>query len=150
MRQYSVRPHETYRANRGVPSETVTRLLIMSPVTTVISLMLAVEDASASAEWYASALGARQLWSLGSVIGLDIGGAKYFLHEATDNGFTSPTTIGQTTVRVEIFVDNPDEFVARAVAAGARATSDGVERRTTPWGTHRQGGFIDPSATPGW
>ena len=63
-----------------------------------ISLMLAVEDAPAAAEWYIAALGASELWSLGSVIGLDIGGAPYFLHEPTDEGFTSPAVIGQTTV----------------------------------------------------
>ena len=33
----------------------------------VISVMLAVSDTPAAVEWYKRALGAKQLWSLGSV-----------------------------------------------------------------------------------
>jgi hypothetical protein len=119
-------------------------MLRMNSVTTHISLMLAVEDAPVAAEWYISALGASELWSLGSVVGLDIGGAQYFLHEPTDDGFTSPATIGQTTVRVEVFLDDPDAFVAKAVASGALASGNGVRDHDTPWGVHRQGSFVDP------
>ena len=35
----------------------------------VISVMLAVADAGAAARWYAQALGATELWNLGSVVG---------------------------------------------------------------------------------
>ena len=38
----------------------------------VISVMLAVSDAVCAVEWYERALGARQLWNLGSVVGLNI------------------------------------------------------------------------------
>ena len=48
------------------------------------------------------------------------------------------------TVRVEVFVDDPDGLVARAVAAGADGSRDAVRDHKTPWGTHRQGGFFDP------
>jgi uncharacterized glyoxalase superfamily protein PhnB len=48
-----------------------------------------------------------------------------------------------TSTRVELFVDDPDSFVRRAVAAGARAGAE-VEDHRAPWGTHRQGGFTDP------
>jgi uncharacterized glyoxalase superfamily protein PhnB len=34
--------------------------------------MLAVPDAPAAADWYRSALGATELWNLGSVIGMEI------------------------------------------------------------------------------
>ena len=47
----------------------------------VISLMLAVPDASAATAWYATALGATELWNLGSVVGLQIAGAPFFLAE---------------------------------------------------------------------
>ena len=67
--------------------------------------MLAVSDAPAAAKWYQSALGARELWSLGSVVGLEIEGAPFFLHEPTDSGFSSPDAIGTTTVRVEVLLD---------------------------------------------
>ncbi len=38
----------------------------------IISLMLAVPDAPAAVAWYKQALGATELWSLGSVIGLEV------------------------------------------------------------------------------
>jgi len=106
--------------------------------------MLAVEDAPAAAHWYISALGASELWSLGSVIGLDCGGAPFILHEPTTEGFSSPAAVGQTTVRVEVFTNDPDGFVQKAIAAGAVVTGDGVRDHDAPWGVHRQGGFTDP------
>ena len=109
----------------------------------VISLMLAVQDAPAAAAWYQHALGATELWNLGSVIGLEIDGAPLFLGEPANNGWESPEVLGTRTVRVEVFLDDPDAFVARAVAAGADGI-DEVRDHRMPWGTHRQGGFIDP------
>jgi PhnB protein len=109
-----------------------------------ISLMLAVPDAPAAAAWYTEALGATELWNLGSVIGLEVGGAPLFLAEPENNGWISPSDVGTTTVRVEVFVDDPDSFVARAVAAGADGSRDAVRDHEMPWGTHRQGGFFDP------
>jgi PhnB protein len=110
----------------------------------VISLMLAVPDAAAAAAWYERALGATELWNLGSVIGLEVEGAPLFLAEPEGNGWNSPADIGTTTVRVEVFVDDPDAFVARAIEAGAQGGRDPVRDHETPWGTHRQGGFFDP------
>lgn len=81
--------------------------------------MLAVPSAAAAAGWYNRALGATELWNLGGVVGLEIEGASFFLHEPTGTGFDSPATLGATTVRVEVFSDDPDAFIARAVAAGA-------------------------------
>ncbi|MGD1014325.1 MAG: VOC family protein [Acidimicrobiales bacterium] len=113
-------------------------------MTLSISLMLAVEDAPTAAEWYITALGAKSLWSLGSVQGLDVGGAPFFLHEPTEKGFASPSAIGQTTVRVEVFTEDPDAFIERAIVAGAIRSDDGIRDRDTPWGVHRQGAFTDP------
>jgi len=110
----------------------------------VISLMLAVPDAPAAVEWYKRALGARELWSLGSVVGLEIESAPFFLAEPARNGWESPKAIGTTTVRVELFCDNPDALIARAVEAGANGSLDEIRDHQAPWGTHRQGGFIDP------
>lgn len=109
---------------------------------TVISLMLAVPDTPAAVAWYQKALGARLLWSLGSVAGLEIDGAPFFLHEPVEGRFNSPKELGTTTVRVEVFVDDPDAFIARAVEAGASGGK--IENHSVPWGTHRQGGFTDP------
>jgi PhnB protein len=110
----------------------------------VISLMLAVPDARAASAWYQRALGATELWNLGSVIGLEVAGAPFFLAQPENNGWDSPGAIGTTTVRVEVFVDDPDAFVERAVAAGADGSLDRVRDHQMPWGTHRQGGFYDP------
>lgn len=110
--------------------------------TTTLSLMLAVPDTPKAVEWYQKALGARLLWSLGSVAGLEIDGAPFFLHEPVANRFRSPIDLGATTVRIELFVDQPDDVVARAVKAGA--TGGDIKDHSRSWGTHRQGGFTDP------
>jgi PhnB protein len=110
----------------------------------VISVMLAVPDAGAAAAWYAEALGATELWNLGSVIGLDVAGAPLFLGEPAGNGWSHPMAAGTRTVRIEVFVDDPDAFVARAVAAGADGSRDPIRVHEAPWGTHRQGAFLDP------
>lgn len=107
--------------------------------------MLIVADAAAAVAWYKDALGAAELWNLGGVAGLEIGGAPFFLHEVNpDNpAENSPDQMGITNTRIEVFVDDPDNFIKRAVALGATAGSR-VENHSVPWGVHRQGGFIDP------
>ena len=110
----------------------------------VISVMLAVPSAPRAAEWYCRALGAEELWSLGSVIGLTIGGAPFFVGEPENNGWDHPERLGMPSARVEVFCDDPDAFVARAVAAGATAKADPVRNHAMPWGPHRQGSFSDP------
>ena len=109
---------------------------------TALSVMLAVPDTPKAVAWYESALGARVLWSLGSVAGLEIDGAPFFLHEPVEGRFQSPAGLGVTTARVELFVDRPDDVIARAVAAGT--TGGNIADHPCPWGTHRQGSFVDP------
>jgi PhnB protein len=117
----------------------------MSASRPVISVMLIVRDAPAAVAWYQAALGAAELWNLGGVAGLEIGGAPFFLHEVNPGNpaEASPGPAGVTSTRIEVFVDDPDGFIARAVAAGATAGA-GIEDHRRPWGTHRQGGFKDP------
>ena len=110
----------------------------------LISLMLAVPDAPTSVEWYVRALGARILWSLGSVAGLEIDGAPFFVGEPEKNGWNSPREIGTTTTRIELFCDDPDAVIKRALEEGATGTLEDIRDHQMPWGTHRQGGFIDP------
>ena len=76
-------------------------------------LMLAVPSAPAAADWSRRALGATELWNLGGVAGLTIEGAPFFLHEATGTAFDGPVALGATTVRVEVFSDDPDAFIPR-------------------------------------
>src|SRR3954454_7022967 len=113
----------------------------------VISLMLAVPDAAAASAWYQSALGAIELWNLGSVVGLEIQGAPFFLAQPEGNRWESPVVLGTTTVRVEVFADDPDAFVRRAAAVGANY-HDPMRNHEIPWGTHRQGGLFDPYGHP--
>jgi PhnB protein len=110
----------------------------------VISVMLAVSDATEAAQWYARALGATELWNLGSVVGLTVEGAPFFLGEPAHNRWDTPETAGTRTVRVEVFVDDPDSFIQRAVAAGADGSFDKIRDHEMPWGVHRQGSFVDP------
>ena len=56
-----------------------------SPGGPSISVMLAVPDAAAAVEWYKRALGAVELWNLGSVVGMEVEGAPFFLAE--DKGY---------------------------------------------------------------
>ncbi|HEV8174711.1 MAG TPA: VOC family protein [Actinoplanes sp.] len=111
----------------------------------VISVMLIVPDAEAAVAWYKAALGATELWNLGGVAGLEISGAPFFLHEVSPANLTetSPGQAGVTSTRIEVFADDPDNVIERAVAAGAIAGA-GIEDHRAPWGTHRQGGFTDP------
>jgi uncharacterized glyoxalase superfamily protein PhnB len=106
--------------------------------------MLAVPDGPSAVEWYGRALGATVLWSLGSVAGLEIAGAPFFVGQPERNGWNTPEALGSTTVRVELFCDDPDAVVARALREGATDRGDPVRDHGAPWGTHRQGGFVDP------
>ncbi|GAA3194873.1 VOC family protein [Actinocorallia longicatena] len=110
----------------------------------VISVMLIVPSADAAVAWYTSALGATELWNLKGVAGLEVGGAPFFVHEINpDNpAETSPGQAGVTSSRIEVFCEDPDGFIERAVAAGAAGRA--IEDHGVPWGVHRQGGFTDP------
>ena len=117
----------------------------VSTAAPVISVMLIVPEADAAIAWYRDALGAKVMWDLGGVAGLHVAGAPFFLHEVNPGNpaETSPDQAGATSVRIELFVDHPDRFVERAVAAGATLGLAVVDHEM-PLGTHRQGGFHDP------
>ena len=83
------------------------------PLVTAISVMLAVPDAPAASAWYQRALGATELWNLGSVIGLEIDGAPFFLAQPERNGWASPAEL----VRAVRVVAAGDALLAPAVTA---------------------------------
>jgi len=122
-------------------------------VGTQISPMLAVSDAGAAIDFYKRAFGAEELWRIGepaAVAGLSIDGAQLFLAKETPSrGTRAPDLTGHTTVRIELFVDDPQAVHAGAIAAGAREGSP-VQEHTHetigPRSTLRmlQGGVIDP------
>src|SRR4051812_50221030 len=114
----------------------------------VISVMLAVQDAPVAARWYADGLGAQELWNLGSVIGMTVQGAPFFLGEPENNGWDTPAALGSRTVRVEVFVDDPDAFIERAVTAGAHGSGGPGPGPQMPGGGHPPGGFFAPLGHP--
>ncbi|MGA2102765.1 MAG: VOC family protein [Candidatus Sulfotelmatobacter sp.] len=119
---------------------------------TQISPMLAVNDGKSAIEFYKSAFGAELLWNLGDggVAGMSIGDAPFFLaHEEPRYGTRGPLSAGFTTVRIELFVDDPFSVLSRALAAGATAHSP-VEQHEhimvgpKPIKRMLQGAVIDP------
>jgi PhnB protein len=110
-----------------------------------LSVMLIVSDAAAAVGWYKTALGAGELWDLGGVAGVHLDGAPFFVHEAVPGKTRepSPTDVGLTTTRIEVFVDDPSRLIDHAAEAGATEVEPPANHET-PWGTHRQGGFTDP------
>ncbi len=113
---------------------------------TQLSIMLIVADAAAAIAWYRDALGATELWNLGSVAGLQVHGAPFFLHEAHPGAPTenTPLAVGATSVRVELFVDDPDAVIRGALAAGATPASPIEDHRHFDARVHRQGTVRDP------
>ncbi len=132
-------------ARRGERPVASTEARAIVPGGPIISVMLIVPDADAAITWYKDALGATERWNLGGVAGLEVSGAPFFVHEVNPSNPAedSPSRVGVTSTRIEVFVDRPDGFIERAIAAGATAGSE-VTAHEMPWGTHRQGGFHDP------
>ncbi len=121
----------------------------MSPAR--VAVMLAVSDAAAAIDFYAAAFGAEERWRIeggGNVVaGMSIDGSEFFL--ATASGYTrSPDTVGGTTVRIELFVDDPEAAFERAIAAGATEPTPITEHthQTVDGGSFRmlQGSVRDP------
>lgn len=118
-----------------------------------IAPMLAVGDAQAAIAFYQAAFGARVLWQLGDehmVAGLSLEGAPFFLaSESPEFGTRGPGAAGFTTVRIELFVDNPEAVQAKALAAGASERSPVREHTHATVGLQPirrmlQGGVVDP------
>jgi uncharacterized glyoxalase superfamily protein PhnB len=110
-----------------------------------LSVMLIVSRADEAVQWYVAALGAEVLWDLSGVAGLQIRGAPFFVHEAVPGRSRepSPSDVGMTTTRIEVFADDAAALIDRAAAAGATSVQP-LTDHDTPWGIHRQGGFTDP------
>jgi PhnB protein len=131
-------------------------------VATSIFPMLSVRDAAKAIDFYVAAFGATQLRRIedesgGVVAGLAVDGASFFLaDESPENANFSPETLGGSSVRIELVVDDPDTMFQQAVAAGAREVWPVADQ---PYGW-RQGRVEDPyghhwligkpSQTGGW
>jgi uncharacterized glyoxalase superfamily protein PhnB len=119
---------------------------------TQISPMIAVSDPGAAIAFYIRAFGAEVRWQIGQppeVAGLTIDGAEFFLARANPPRTQSPDVAGHTSVRIELFVDDPHAVQARAIASGAHAGNAVEERHHRIEGQSRelrmlQGGVVDP------
>jgi PhnB protein len=115
--------------------------------------MLAVGDGNAAIRFYESAVGAILLWRLADehvVAGLTINGAQFFLaSESPSFGTRASASVGFTTVRIELFVDDPVAVHTQAIAAGAIEHSPVEEHNYPTTGPHPigrmlQGAVVDP------
>jgi uncharacterized glyoxalase superfamily protein PhnB len=128
-----------------------TNIQELSKMTTQISPMLAVRDGRAAIAFYQQAFGATLLWELeGAVAGLSIDGAEFFLaEESPEYGTRSADSAGFTTVRIELFVDDPVGVHGKARAAGAINHSPVEEHNHSTTGPSPikrmlQGAVLDP------
>ena len=108
---------------------------------------LAVKDVDAAVALYGDAFGATEAMervvapdgpqvALLLIEGQQVGVAT----EAPDLGTPSTETVGGTTVRISLHVDDADAAQARAIAAGAREMFEVADQ---PYGL-RQGRVVDP------
>jgi PhnB protein len=87
--------------------------------------MLSVRNGKAALAFYAAAFGATAVIHAedddGRVVAeLQAGDAQFWLaDESPDNGNFAPPTVGGSTTRMILTVDDPDTVFAQAVAAGA-------------------------------
>jgi uncharacterized glyoxalase superfamily protein PhnB len=116
--------------------------------------MLAVNGGNEAIGFYKAAFDAAVLWHLDGgapvVAGLMVDGAKFFLaQESPPHGTRSPTSLGFTTVRIELFVNDPVAMHKKALAAGATEHSPVEEHQHATIGPQPirrvlQGAVVDP------
>lgn len=107
---------------------------------------LTVRDAAEAIEFYRNAFGATERSRLTTPTGqivaeLALDGQRFsVVDENPDASNLSPQSLGGTSVRVSLIVDDPDAVAARAVAAGATELFPVADQ---PYGL-RQGRVVDP------
>jgi PhnB protein len=113
---------------------------------TALTPMLTVKDASEAIEFYKKAFGAAELSRLKAPTGqivaeMSIEGQSFFVVDENPKAYNvSPKSLGGTTVRISLVVDDPDAVTQRALAAGA---SEVFPLGDQPYGM-RQGRVEDP------
>jgi len=108
--------------------------------------MLTVRDASAAADFYRQAFGAEELSRAAAptgqlVIELVVEGHRFAAVDENPDAFNlSPGSLGGTSVRLSLIVEDPDALAAQVVAAGG---SEIFPVGDQPYGM-RQGRVADP------
>lgn len=117
---------------------------------TTIAPLLSVRKGAAAIDFYKSALGAREIFRIGeddeSIIArMSVEGALFWLADESPEHFNlSPESLGGSSVRLVLTVENPDALFERALNAGAKAVYPvadqpygwRVGRLTDPFGHH--------------
>ncbi len=114
-----------------------------------IAPWLSVRNGAAAVEFYKAAFGAVERFRIESEQGdvvarLAVGTAEFWLaDESPAHGNFSPETLGGSTCRMVMVVDDPDAAFARALASGAREVTPvgdqhgwRVGRVADPYGHH--------------
>jgi len=115
-------------------------------VATSLSPMLTVVDAAGAIDFYYRAFGASEISRLttpgGQIVAeMTIDGARFGVVDENPAGFNlSPQSLGGTSVRVSLIVDDPDAVMRRAMDAGATEVFPLADQ---PYGM-RQGRVQDP------
>ena len=113
---------------------------------TSLTAMLTVGNASEAIDFYERAFGAREIRRVvaptGQIVAeLSLGEERFFVVDENRPAFNvSPTTLGGTSVRMNLVVDDPDALWKRAIAAGASVVFPIADQ---PYGM-RQGRVGDP------
>lgn len=108
--------------------------------------MLTVKDASRAADFYRTAFGAEELSRAAAptgqlVIELAVEGQRFAAVDENAAAFNvSPGTLGGTSVRLSLIVDDPDALATQVVAAGGSVIFPVADQ---PYGM-RQGRVADP------
>jgi PhnB protein len=108
--------------------------------------MLTVTDASVAADFYRRAFGAEELSRAAAptgqlVIELAVEGHRFAAVDENPDAFNmSPGSLGGTSVRLSLIVDDPDALAEQVVAAGG---SEIFPVQDQPYGM-RQGRVADP------
>ena len=108
--------------------------------------MLSVRNGSRAIEFYLKAFGARELFHLcgddGSVVAhLSVDGGEFWVSDESPEHLNfSPETLGGSTARMILVVEDPDAVFQQALAAGASLVS-AVDDQPYGW---RVGRVLDP------
>lgn len=122
-----------------MPLETMNRKATLAP-------MLSVRNGARAIEFYKAAFGAEVLFRVdadgGAVVAeLSVGGSVFWLaDESPEHRNFSPESLGGSTARMVMIVDDPDAAFQRAVTAGATVVWP-VEDQRYGW---RVGRIADP------
>jgi len=111
-----------------------------------VAPMLSVRNGANAIDFYKAALGASELFRVeapdGAVVAqLAVGATDFWVADESPEHFNNrPQTLGGSTLRMVMIVDDPDAAFDRAVAAGAKVVWP-VEDQPYQW---RMGRVVDP------